>query len=564
MKYIIIGAVAGGASTAARLRRISEDAEIIIFERGQYISYANCGLPYYIGDVIKDRNKLFVQTATSFANRFKADIRIRTEVTAIDAEAKTVTAVNLITGEEYTETYDKLVLAPGANPVRPNIPGVDQEGIFTVRSVADTDYIKAYIAKNDIVRAVVIGAGFVGLEMADNLSALGLQVSLVEKTCQVLPAVTDPPLAAIAQQHLREKGVLLHLDTVVTSFRKRDDQFEIKLEDGELLEADIIILAVGAKPDLSLAGKAGLTTGKAGGIRVNEFMQTSNPFIYAVGDAVEFPHPISGQPVVSLLAGPANKQGRICADNMVWDNRYPYRGAINTAIVKLFDLTIGVAGLTSGQLMRSGIKHLVSVTHGNSHAGYYPGAQLLTIQIVFSPEDGQLLGAQVVGADGVDKRLDILATVIKHKGTIYDLMEVEHAYAPPFSSAKDPVNMAGFAAENILKGRARVMQCTEVETLPEDATLIDVRTEAEHQCGTIAGAINIPLDNLRLQLEELPRDKTIYIFCQQGMRGYLAQRILIQNGFRDVINICGGYYLWKAYHDALQLPGEVSHERQMV
>ncbi|MDF3076917.1 MAG: cdr [Sphingobacteriaceae bacterium] len=551
MKYIIIGAVAGGASTAARLRRLNEHAEIVIFEKGQYISYANCGLPYYIGNVIKDRNKLFVQTATSFAARFNVDVRVSTEVTAINPSVKTVSAINLLTGEEYTESYDKLVLSPGASPIRPALPGIQNEGIFTVRNVGDTDYIKGYVTETKPQKAVVIGAGFIGLEMAENLHELGLDVSVVEMSNQILAPV-DLPIAALAQKHLREKGIHLHLNTAVTGFEKEDGRLKVQLQDKADLEADLVILSIGVRSDTKLAENAGLKIGQARGIWVNEYLQTSDPDIYAVGDAIEYANPISGQTTITFLAGPANKQGRICANNLVFGNNQKYNGSINTAIVKLFDLTLGAAGMAVKHLERNKIPHLTATIHGNSHAGYYPGAQLMTIQIAFSPENGQLLSAQVIGGEGVDKRLDVLSSVIKNKGTIYDLIEFEQAYAPPFSSAKDPVNMVGFVAENILLDRLKVIECSKLNSVEPHAALIDVRTPAEFAGGTIEGAINIPLDEIRNRLSEVPVDRPLYIFCQQGMRGYLAQRILVQNGFENVTNLSGGYLLWKTYKDEME------------
>lgn len=552
VKYIIIGAVAGGASTAARLRRLDEHAEIVIFEKGQYISYANCGLPYYIGNVIKDRNKLFVQTATSFARRFNVDVRISTEVMAINRSEKTVRAIDLQSGEEYNESYDKLVLSPGAYPIRPSLPGINEAGIFTVRNVSDTDFIKEYIAENSLRKAVIIGAGFIGLEMAENLHELGLEVSVVEMSKQILAPV-DLPIAAIAQKHLREKGIQLYLNNAVKGFDKQGEQLKVQLQGDVFLDADVVILSIGVKPDIRLAEDAGLKIGQANGIWVNEYLQSSDPDIYAVGDAIEYPSPISGLPALTFLAGPANKQGRICANNLVLGNRHQYTGSVNTAIVKLFDLSIGAAGMAVKQLERNGISYLTATIHGNSHAGYYPGAQLMTIQVAFSPEGGELLGAQVVGGEGVDKRLDLLSSVIKNRGTVHDLTELEHAYAPPFSSAKDPVNMAGFVAENILFDRLKVIDCSKLAEVGHEAILVDVRTSAEFGSGTIDGAVNIPLDEIRERLSEIPSDKAIYIFCQQGMRGYLAQRILVQRGFNDVTNLSGGYLLWKTYTDEFGL-----------
>ncbi|MCD6012123.1 MAG: cdr [Flavipsychrobacter sp.] len=544
MKYIIVGAVAGGASTAARLRRLDEHAEIVIFEKGEYISYANCGLPYYIGDVIRERDKLFVQTAASFNKRFNIDVRIKTEVTAIDPVRKTITAIDHNTRRSYVENYDKLVLSPGAEPIRPPLPGIATEGIFTLRNVSDTDYIKAYVDKRKKGRAVVVGAGFIGLEMAENLHDLGMEVVIVEMGNQVLAPV-DFPIAAIAQQHIRSKGVDLKLLTTVSGFEKEGENIKVLLKDDDAIMADVVILSIGVKPDTRLAVGAGLKLGPSKGIFVNEYLQTSDPDIYAVGDAIEFANPMTGQSMNTYLAGPANKQGRICANNLVNGNVQAYNGAINTAIVKVFDMTVATTGMASKHLTKAGLYHVVSTTHSGSHAGYYPGAKQMTIQIVFSPEDGRLFGAQIAGYDGVDKRADILASVIKHKGTIYDLEEFEHAYAPPYSSAKDPVNMAGFVAENILHDKLKVAYRDEVMQRRHDSVLLDVRSAEEFAQGTIPGAINIPIDELRNRINELSRERDTYIFCQIGLRGYLAQRILVQNGFDTVKNISGGFALWK-------------------
>lgn len=545
MKYIIVGAVAGGASTAARLRRLDEHAEIVIFEKGEYISYANCGLPYYIGDVIKDRNKLFVQTAAAFNQRFNIDVRVTTEVTAIDPAGKTITAVEQSTGRVYEETYDKLVLSPGAEPVRPPLPGIDSDGIFTLRNVKDTDYIKAHVQKKQVKKAVVIGAGFIGLEMAENFRDLGLEVTIIEMINQVMAPV-DYPVAALVQQHIRSKGVDLRLNTAVTGFSKVAEQIEVSLNNGEVLTADMVILSIGVRPDTRLAVQAGLKIGTARGIRVNEFLQTSDPSIYAVGDAIEFENPITHQSMITYLAGPANKQGRICANNIVEGNVQSYKGSINTAIVKVFDMTVGTAGTASKHLQAAGIEHIVSTIHSGSHAGYYPGAKQMTIQIAFTPKDGRLLSAQIAGYDGVDKRLDIMSSFIKQGQTIYELIEFEHAYAPPYSSAKDPVNMAGFVAENILLKRLKLFYWNEIEHFDNDDILIDVRTQKEFESGSISSAINIPLDEIRSRLAEFPKDKNIRIYCEAGLRGYLAQRILKQNGLKKVSNLSGGYKLWQA------------------
>ena len=543
MKYIIIGAVAGGASTAARLRRNDEQAEIVIFEKGEYISYANCGLPYYIGNVITNRNALFVQTAASFNKRFNIDVRTLTEVTAINRSTKTVSARNQTSGEQYEESYDKLILSPGAEPVRPPLPGITSKGIFTLRNVADMDYIKAYVQQEQVKKAVVIGAGFIGLEMAENLYSLGLDVSIIEMADQVLTPV-DFPIAAILQQHIRSKGVHLHLSTAVSGFEQTESGLQVLLSNNNVLEADVVILSIGVKPDTRLAADAGLKIGDARGIRVNEYLQTSDPDIYAVGDAIEFTNPITLKPMITYLAGPANKQGRICADNLVFGHTKKYKGSINTAIVKVFDMTVATAGTASKHLQTAGIEHHISTITSGSHAGYYPGSKQMTLQIAFTPDEGRVLSAQIVGYDGVDKRLDILASVIKRNGTIDELTEFEHAYAPPFSSAKDPVNMAAFAAENILNKKSVVFQWNELDKITADDLLLDVRTQKEYEAGQIMDAINIPVDELRERIAEIPTGKTIYIYCLGGLRGYLAQRILMQNGYTNTLNLSGGYQLW--------------------
>lgn len=548
MKYIIVGAVAGGASAAARLRRMDEKAEIIIFEKGEYISYANCGLPYYIGNVIKNREKLFVQTAASFNERFNIDVRVKTEVIAINPELKVITARNLKTNEEYTETYDKLVLSPGADPVRPPLPGIGLEGIFTLRNVNDTDYIKAFVEEHKSGKAVVVGGGFIGLEMAENLVHLGMDVSIIELGKQILAPV-DFPIAAIVQQHIRAKGVDLRLNTGVSGFEKKHGRLNLLLSNEEEIEADIVILSIGVRPDTRLAVQAGLQLGAAKGIQVNEYLQTSDPDIYAVGDAIEFANPITGQSMNTYLAGPANKQGRICANNIVLGNKEKYQGAINTAIVKVFDMTVATAGTASKQLNAAKIEHIVSTTHNGSHASYFPGAKQMHIQIAFSPDNGQLYSAQIAGYEGVDKRIEMLSSVIKRKSTIYELVEIEHAYAPPFSSAKDPVNIAGFVAENILLNKMSPFYWDQIEQLTKNDILIDVRTPKEFHEGSITNAMNIPVDELRHRLNELDKDKNIYVFCGVGQRGYLAQRILVQNGFNQVKNLSGGYTSWKNSHE---------------
>lgn len=543
MKHLIIGGVAGGATVAARLRRMDENAEVILFERGKYVSYANCGLPYYIGDTINNRNKLFVQTVKGFTDRFRIDIRTEQEVTRIVPESKEVEIKNLATGETYTETYDKLVLSPGAEPLRPRIEGIDSQKIFTLRNVPDTDAIKNYVNTEKPRTAVVVGGGFIGLEMAENLHDLGIQVTVVEMANQVM-APLDYSMAAIVHQQLTGKGVGLMLEDGVFRFEETPGNVIVHLKSGKQIPADMVLLSIGVRPETQLAKEAGLAIGSLGGIAVNDYMQTSHPDIYALGDAVEVRHLVTGKPALIPLAGPANKQGRIVADNMVFGNKETYDGSLGTSIAKVFDLTVATAGANAKLLKRDGIAYQSSYTHSSSHAGYYPGAVPLSVKILFAPDNGRLLGAQIVGFDGVDKRIEMLAQVIQRKGTIYDLAELEHAYAPPYSAAKDPVNMAGFVAENILTGKARTIQWREIAGLTADTVRIDVRTRDEYSLGTIPGFINIPVDKLREHLAELPKDKPIVVTCAVGLRGYLAYRILVQNGFSHVRNLSGGYKTW--------------------
>lgn len=543
MNYLIIGGVAGGATVAARLRRMDEKANIILFERGKYVSYANCGLPYYIGDTINNREKLFVQTAKGFTDRFRIDIRTEQEVTAIRPDKKEVEIKNLSTGETYTETYDKLVLSPGAEPLRPSIEGIGSKKIFTLRNVPDTDTIKNYVNTENPKRAIVVGGGFIGLEMAENLHDLGIQVDVVEMANQVM-APLDFSMAAIVHRQLTDKGVGLHLEDGVSRFEEKDGGVTVHLRNGKQIATDMVLLSIGVRPETKLAKDAGLAIGERGGIAVNDYMQTSDANIYALGDAVEVRHLVTGQPALIPLAGPANKQGRIVADNIVFGNKEKYPGSIGTSIAKVFDLTVAAAGANAKLLQRNNIPYISSYTHGASHAGYYPGAVPLSIKILFAPENGKLLGAQIVGFNGVDKRIEMLAQVIQRGGTVHDLAELEHAYAPPYSSAKDPVNMAGFVAENILNKKSRIIQWRELAELPADTIRIDVRTHDEYKLGTIPGFINIPVDELREHLDELPKEKPIVVTCAVGLRGYLAYRILVQNGFKHVRNLSGGYKTW--------------------
>lgn len=543
MNYLIIGGVAGGATVATRLRRMDEKANIILFERGKYVSYANCGLPYYIGDTINNREKLFVQTAKGFTDRFRIDIRTEQEVTAIRPDKKEVEIKNLSTGETYTETYDKLVLSPGAEPLRPGIEGIGSKKIFTLRNVPDTDTIKNYVNTENPKRAIVVGGGFIGLEMAENLHDLGIQVDVVEMANQVM-APLDFSMAAIVHRQLTDKGVGLHLEDGVSRFEEKDGGVTVHLRSGKQIATDMVLLSIGVRPETKLAKDAGLAIGERGGITVNDYMQTSDADIYALGDAVEVRHLVTGQPALIPLAGPANKQGRIVADNIVFGNKKKYPGSIGTSIAKVFDLTVAAAGANAKLLQQNNIPYISSYTHGASHAGYYPGAVPLSIKILFAPENGKLLGAQIVGFNGVDKRIEMLAQVIQRGGTVHDLTELEHAYAPPYSSAKDPVNMAGFVAENILNKKSRIIQWRELAELPADTIRIDVRTHDEYKLGTIPGFINIPVDELREHLDELPKEKPIVVTCAVGLRGYLAYRILVQNGFKHVRNLSGGYKTW--------------------
>lgn len=549
MKVVIIGGVAGGATAAARMRRESEDAQIVLFERGEYVSYANCGLPYHIGGTISERNRLFVQTVEGFVKRFNIDIRIKSEVTAIDLKSKTVTVLNRLTNESYTESYDKLIVSTGAEPIKPPMPGIDSPKIFSLRNVPDMDHIKSYIGQHNPKKAVVVGGGFIGLEMVENLQDAGLEVCVIERSNQVMAPI-DFSMASLVHQHLKSKKVGLLLEEVVEGFETAENKIKVILESKKDVSADMVILSIGVRPEVHLAKEAGLELGSLGGIKIDDYMQTSDPDVYALGDAVEVFNPVIGKHSLIPLAGPANKQARIVADNILEGNIYKYTGTIGTSIAKVFDITVAATGASSKLLDRENIAHLSSFTHGNSHAGYYPNALPLSIKINFSPADGKLLGAQIVGFDGVDKRIDLFAQVIKKGGTIYDLMEIEHAYAPPYSSAKDPVNMAGFVAENILKNKVKVIQWRELDKLSKDEIfLIDVRTTGEFEFAYIEGAINIPVDDLRSRLSEIPKNKKIILYCAVGLRGYLASRILHQHGYTDVYNLSGGYKTYSSASD---------------
>ena len=545
MKYVIVGGVAGGATAAARIMRNTEDAEIILFEKGEYISYANCGLPYYIGGVIAEREKLFVQTPQAFGKRFNIDVRTQSEVVAVHPAEKTVD-IRTSDGKTYTEHYDKLLLSPGASPVRPPLPGIDNEGIFTLRNVNDTDAIKGYLQQHKVKRAVIIGAGFIGLEMAENLQEAGAEVAVVEMANQVMAPI-DFSMASLVHEHLLQKGVRLYLEKAVDAFERTANGLEVIFKSGERLSADMVLLSIGVRPNTSLATEAGLEIGEMRGIKVNDYLQTSDEHIYAVGDAIEFRHPLTDKPWLNYLAGPANRQARIVADNMVFGNEVTYEGAIGTSIAKVFDMTVAASGLPAKRLKQAGIDYLSATIHSGSHAGYYPDALQMSIKITFSPTDGKLLGAQIVGYNGVDKRIDEFSQVIKHNGTVYDLMALEQAYAPPFSSAKDPVAVAGYVAGNILNGKMHPLYWRELQVADlSKITLVDVRTPDEFALGSLKGAVNIPLDDMRERMQEIPQDKPVYLYCGVGLRGYLASNILLMNGYKEVKNLIGGLKLYKA------------------
>lgn len=547
MKHIIIGGVAGGATAAARIRRADENAEIVLVEKGKYISYANCGLPYYIGGVIKSRDKLFVQTPEAFSRRFNVDVRTRHEALSIDTERHEV-SIRRADGTTYTETYDRLLLSPGAEPVRPPLEGIDTEGIFTLRNVDDTDRIHSYLGTHRVRHAVVVGGGFIGLEMAENLHHAGAGVSIVEMADQVMAPV-DFSIASHVHRHLMDKGVGLWLGRGVERFTSENGSIKVWLNTGETLSADLVLLSIGVRPSVRLAREAGIELG-ARGIKVNRWLQTSSPDVYAVGDAIEYEHPIAGGPWLNYLAGPANRQARIAADNMVYGNREEYEGSIGTSVAKVFDITVGAAGLAAKHLKRMGVPYLTSVTTSSSHAGYYPGAFNLTLKLTFAPDTGRIYGAQCVGVDGVDKRIDEIAMLIKRGGTVRDLVRTEQAYAPPFSSAKDPVAIAGYVACNTLDGVMPVVTWRELAAADRaEVCLVDVRTPEEYSLGTIDGAVNIPLDDLRRRLGEIDRESDVIVFCAVGLRGYLAQRILLGRGYRRVRNLAGGY---KTYSLATQ------------
>lgn len=537
MKVVIVGGVAGGASLAARLRRLDENAQIIMFERGSYISFANCGLPYYIGGVITDRDELLLQTPESFNARFDVDVRIDSEVVGIDRAAKTVQVKS--GNKTYTETYDVLALSPGSSPIMPNIAGADSDKVMKLWTIPDMDKIVA--AAKGAKSAVVIGGGFIGVEMAENLKHAGLDVTLIDMMDHVMPNL-DFEMAQILHKHMSEKGVKLALGQAVKGFKETDDGIIVSTDKAEY-SADFAILSVGVRPNSELAKDCGLELGDKGGIVVDEHLKTSDESIYAVGDVVEVIHFVSGEKCMIPLAGPANKMGRMAADNICGMGR-TYKGTLGSGVAKVFDMSAANTGLNEKQLMDAGKKinddYIVTVLHPLNHAGYYPGGETMCLKVIFDT-NGKVLGAQAVGGSGVDKRIDVIATAMRFGATADDLQEIELCYAPPFSSGKDPVNMAGFAAENILGNVVSNITFRELADLPSDTVLLDVRTPGEVKWGAIEGNVNIPVDDLRARIGELDKNKDVVVYCAVGIRAYIACRILISNGFKNVRNLSGGY-----------------------
>jgi CoA-disulfide reductase len=550
-KVIIIGGVAGGASAAARLRRMDEQAEIIMFERGEYISFANCGLPYYIGGDITEKDALTLQTPESFYGRFRVDVRVLSEVISIDVTKKTVGVKNLKTNEIYEESYDKMILSPGAEPAKPNMKGADNPKVFTLRNIPDTYKIKDYVDQKHVNSAVIVGGGYIGIEMAENLHEAGLDVTIVEFADHVI-APLDYDMACDVHNHIRSKGVNLILQDGVKEIQNSGDRIKVILGASEII-TDMVIMSVGVRPESSLAKSAGIEVNKRGAIVVDDHMKTSNPDIYAVGDAIQIKDFITGEFGFIPLAGPANKQGRIAADNICGIESI-YEGTQGTGILKCFDLTVATTGINETRAKQLGLDYEKSFTYSASHASYYPGAVNMSIKILFDKSKGKLLGAQVVGYEGADKRLDVLATAIRAGMTVYDLTKLELAYAPPFSSAKDPVNMAGFVAENILTDKGKIFHWNDVNELPTDGsvTLLDIRTKLEYDNGTIEGFSHITLDELRDNLHKINKNKPVYVTCQIGLRGYIACRILSQHGY-ECYNLSGGYRLYNSIYKGVSM-----------
>ncbi|WP_297777380.1 FAD-dependent oxidoreductase [Blautia sp.] len=545
MKIVIVGGVAGGATAAARLRRLDEQAEIVVFERSGFISYANCGLPYYIGDVITDSDQLTLQTPESFHSRFRVSMKVHHEVTALHPEKHMVSVKNLETGEEFQETYDKLILSPGAKPTQPKLPGTNIDKLFTLRTVEDTLRIKDYIQKNQPKSAILAGGGFISLELAENLRELGMEVTIVQWPKQLMNPF-DSDMAAFIHNEMRKHGVKLALGHTVEGFRETQDGVQVLLKDEAPLQADMVVLAIGVTPDTKLAKEAGLELGIKGSILVNEHMQTSAPDIYAVGDAVQVKHYVTGQAALISLAGPANKQGRIAADHICGKNS-TYPGSQGSSVIKVFDMTAAVTGVNETNARKAGLDVDKVILSPMSHAGYYPGGKVMTMKVVFEKETYRILGAQIVGYEGVDKRIDVLATAIHAGMKAQDLAKLDLAYAPPYSSAKDPVNLAGFMIENISDGTLKQFHIEDVKNLPHDGsvTLLDTRTPGEYQRGHVDGFVNIPVDNLRERLDEIPKEKPVYVMCQSGLRSYIATRILEGNGYTSY-NFSGGFRFYDA------------------
>ena len=553
MKVVIVGGVAGGATAAARIRRLDEQAEIVVFERSGYVSYANCGLPYFIGDVITDPAELTLQTPESFFSRFRVSMKVHHEVTALHPNRKTVSVTNLETGETFEESYDKLLLSPGARPTQPRLPGVGLDKLFTLRTVEDTLRIKDHITQHHPKSAVLAGGGFIGLELAENLRALGLEVTIVQRPRQLMNPF-DADMAALLHAEMRRNGVRLALGHTVEGFVEKDGGVDVLLKDEAPLHADMVVLAIGVTPDTALAREAGLALGIKGSIVVNDRMETSVPDIYAVGDAVQVKHSVTGQDALISLAGPANRQGRIAADNICGgDSRY--RGSQGSSVIKVFNLTAAITGVNETNAKKAGLNVDTVLLSPMSHAGYYPGGRVMTMKVVFEQETYRLLGAQIVGYEGVDKRIDVLATAIHAGMKATELKDLDLAYAPPYSSAKDPVNMAGFMVDNLAKGLLRQWHLEDANALPRDGsvTLLDTRTTGEYRRGHIEGFVNIPVDELRERLGELPPDKPVYVICQSGLRSYIACRILAGHGF-ECYNFSGGF----RYYDA------VMHDRRLT
>lgn len=548
MKIIIVGGVAGGATAAARIRRLDENAEIIVFERSGYISYANCGLPYYIGDVITEPEALTLQTPESFFTRFRVTMKVCHEVTALHPDRKTVSVKNLETGEEFEESYDKLILSPGAKPTQPRLPGVGLEKLFTLRTVEDTFRIKEYINTRHPKSAVLAGGGFIGLELAENLRELGMDVTIVQRPKQLMNPF-DPDMASFIHSEMRRHGIRLALGHTVEGFEEKDGGVDVLLKDEAPLHADMVVLAIGVTPDTALAKEAGLELGIKGSIVVNDRMETSVPDIYAAGDAVQVKHYVTGQDALISLAGPANKQGRIIADNICGgDSRY--QGSQGSSVIKVFDMTAATTGINETNAKKAGLDTDKVILSPMSHAGYYPGGKVMTMKVVFEKETYRLLGAQIVGYEGVDKRIDVLATAIHAGMKATELKDLDLAYAPPYSSAKDPVNMAGFMIDNLSKGTLKQWHLEDADSLPRDGsvTLLDVRTPGEYSRGHVEGFKNIPVDELREHLEEIEKNKPVYVICQSGLRSYIATRILEGSGY-EAYNFSGGFRFYDAVNN---------------